>query len=113
MNHLTDHKISSFNISSEGIFQLIKNLYPNKAHGHDEIPEQVLKLCAPLICKPLTLLFENCLRSGEFPNVWKRSNIVPVHKKGINNKKLPTVVFIANSRKINAKTHVQLNFQFY
>ena len=42
----------------------------------------MLKLCAPSICKPLTLLFENCLRSGEFPNVWKRSNIVPVHKKG-------------------------------
>ena len=42
----------------------------------------MLKLCAPSICKPLTLLFENCLGSGEFPNVWKRSNIVPVHKKG-------------------------------
>ena len=75
-------KLSSFNISSEVIFQLIKNLDPNKAHGHDEIPEQMLKLCAPSICKPLTLLLENCLRSGEFPNVWKRSNIVPVHKKG-------------------------------
>ena len=82
LNHLTDDKLSSFNISSEVIFQLIKNLDPNKAHGHDEIPEQMLKLCAPSICKPLTLLFENCLRSGEFPNVWKRSNIVPVHKKG-------------------------------
>ena len=82
MNHLTDDKLSSFNISSEVIFQLIKNLDPNKAHGYDDISVKMLKLCAPSICKPLTLLFENCLRSGEFPNVWKRSNIVPVHKKG-------------------------------
>ena len=34
--HLTDDKLSSFNISSKVIFQLIKNLDPNKAHGHDE-----------------------------------------------------------------------------
>ena len=80
LNHLTDDKLSSFNISSEVIFQLIKNLDPNKAHG--EISAKMLKLCAPSICKPLTLLFENCLASGEFSNVWKKSNIVPVHKKG-------------------------------
>ena len=72
----------SFNIFSEVIFQLIKNLDPNTAHGHDEISVKILKLCTPSICKPLTLLFENCLASGEFPNVWKKSNFVPVHNKG-------------------------------
>ena len=77
LNHLTDDKLSS-----EVIFQLIKNLDPNKVHGYDDVFVKMLKLCAPSICKPLTLLFENCLRSREFPNVWKRSNIVPVHKKG-------------------------------
>ena len=82
LNHLTDDKLSSFNISSEVIFQLIKNLDPNKAHGHDEISVKMLKLCAPSICKPLTFLFENCLASGEFPNVRKKSNIISVHKKG-------------------------------
>ena len=41
----------------------------------------MLKLCAASICKPLTLLFENCFASGEFLNVCKRSNVVPVHKK--------------------------------
>ena len=81
MNHLTDDKLSSFNIS-EVIFQQIKTLDPNKAHGHYEISVKMLKLCAPSICKPLTFFFENSLASGEFPNVWKKSNIVPVHKKG-------------------------------
>ena len=37
LNYLTDDKLSSFNIFSEVIFQLIKNLDPNKAHRHDEI----------------------------------------------------------------------------
>ena len=43
LNHLTDDKLSSFNISSEVISQLIKNLDPNKAHGHDEISVKMLK----------------------------------------------------------------------
>ena len=42
----------------------------------------MLTLRAPSICKPLTLLFENCPASREFPNVWKKSNIVPVNEKG-------------------------------
>ena len=81
LNHLTDDKLSSFSISSEVIFQLIKNIDSNKDHGHDKIYVKILKLCAPSICKPLTLLFDNCLASGEFPNVWEKSNIVWVHKK--------------------------------
>ena len=39
----------------------------------------------PSICTPLTLLFDNCLASGEFPNVLKKvlfQDVVPVHKKG-------------------------------
>ena len=82
LNHLNDDKLSSFNNSSEVISQLIKNLEPNKAHGHDKTSVKMLKLCAPSICKPLTLLFENCLASEEFPSVLKKSNIVPVHKGG-------------------------------
>ena len=114
LDHLTDDKLSSFIFSSEVIFQLIKNLVLNKARGHDEISVKMLKLCAASICKPLTLLFENCLTSGEFP-VWKKSNIVPVDENGDKQliKKNPASVFIANLRQINGKTYLQLNFQFY
>ena len=51
LNYLNDDELSSFNISSEVIFQLIeffsKNLDPNKAHRYDEISVKMLKLCAP------------------------------------------------------------------
>ena len=79
LNHLTDDKLSFSSIFSVVTFQLIKNLDPNKAHGHDEISVKILKLCASSRCKPLTLLFENCIASGEFPNLWTKSNIVPVN----------------------------------
>ena len=32
--------------------------------------------------KPLSLIFKNCIQDRIFPNLWKKSNIVPVHKKG-------------------------------
>ena len=84
LNNLTDDKLSSFNVSSEDIFQLLKNLDSNKAHGHDEISVKMLKLCALSICKPLTLLFENCLASEHFYDVWKKSNIVQSIKNWIS-----------------------------
>ena len=32
--------------------------------------------------KPLSLIFKNCIQYGIFPNLRKKSNIVPTHKKG-------------------------------
>ena len=42
----------------------------------------MIKICDSNIVKPLSIIFCNSLNSGIFPDNWKRSNIVPVHKKG-------------------------------
>ena len=41
-----------------------------------------IKLCSISICKPLEIIFQNCLRSGKFPSEWKKANVVPTFKKG-------------------------------
>ena len=46
----------------------------------------MLQLSSPSIIKPLFIIFHNCLKSGIFPDDWKKRNIVPVHKK--NSKQL-------------------------
>ena len=43
-------------------------------------------MCDISLLKPLTLLFENSIKSSCYPDIWKRSNITPVRKK--NDKKL-------------------------
>ena len=58
---------------------LIKNLGPNKAHGH-MISICTLKLCDKPICKPLDLIFQSCIKQGKFPTEWKKANVLPVHK---------------------------------
>ena len=42
----------------------------------------MLKLCDKSIIPPLSLLFQNCIDTRTFPGTWKKSNIVPVDKKG-------------------------------
>ena len=42
----------------------------------------MIKLCGNSICKPLTIIFHDCLNGGKFPHEWKKANVVPVHKKG-------------------------------
>ena len=31
--------------------------------------------------KPLSMIFKNCIGFGELPDIWKKSNICPIHKK--------------------------------
>ena len=54
----------------------------NKAHGHDDISIRMIKLCNKSIIPVISLTYQNCTNSGFFPNIWKKFNFVPVHKKG-------------------------------
>ena len=61
---------------------MIKNLDPNKAHGHNTISIRMIKLSGIFICKPLEIIFQNCLRSGKLPSEWKKANVISTFKKG-------------------------------
>ena len=46
----------------------------------------MIKICDKSILKPLIILFENSMKSSYYTDIWKKSNIIPVHKK--NDKQL-------------------------
>ena len=46
----------------------------------------MIKICDKSLLKPLTILFQNSTKSSCYPVIWKRSNIIPAHKK--NDKQL-------------------------
>ena len=81
----TSNRLSTVDIDSKKILNLMQSLNSSKAHGHDSIPVRMLKCCGSSVIKPLSLLFNNSLRDGVFPNEWKKANVIPVHKKEINN----------------------------
>ena len=65
--------VISFHFSAYHIRDIIKNLHPNKAHGHDKISIRMLKLCGYSIWKPLEITFINYLKEDVFPDKWKKA----------------------------------------
>ena len=41
----------------------------------------MLKKCGNSLCRPLELIFNNCLANGIFPSDWNKGDIVLVHRK--------------------------------
>ena len=65
---ITTSFLSSVNIKESEILNILKSLDVNKAHGHGDISIKIIRLSHKSILKPLKVLFENCLRSGIFPD---------------------------------------------
>ena len=58
----TDNRLSIVTFSQDDIGKIIQNLNPNKAHGHDNISIQMLKICGSSIYGPLKLIFKYWLQ---------------------------------------------------
>ena len=54
----------------------------------------MINICDKSLLKPLILLFQNSAKLSYYPDTWKRSNFIPVHKK--NDKQ-----FVENYRPIS------------
>ena len=46
-----------------------------------DISIKMVNICDKSLLKPLILLFTNSSQSSCYPDIWKRSNIIPAHKK--------------------------------
>ena len=61
--------------------KIIKFLSVNKVPGDNDISVRMIKLCGQSVAKPLSVIFKICINNGIFPDICKKSNIIPVHKK--------------------------------
>ena len=80
-SYKTDKRLTSFDIKDDDILLIIKNLNVNKAHGRDQLSIIIIKACGNSISLPLKLIFKSMINEGVFPEDWKKSNVVPIHKK--------------------------------
>ena len=60
----------------------MRNLKPNKAHGHDMINTRMIKMHDTSVRIPVKLIFQSCLENGKFPIKCSKANKVQVHKNG-------------------------------
>ncbi|XP_049816629.1 uncharacterized protein LOC126263579 [Schistocerca nitens] len=71
-----------YETNPDEIRNIIK-LLPNKiSSGYDEVPDLILKVCAPHIVKPLSTIYNQPLKTGIFPDALKIAKVSPLLKKG-------------------------------
>ena len=74
-NISSDHVISKDDVETS-----LANIKLHKSAGPDDIPNWVLRDCAPLIAGPITSIFNASIRDGFLPTLWKSATVVPVNK---------------------------------
>ena len=68
-------------ISEEAVMEVLNNLKQKLSCGHDGISSRLLKASKTVVCKPLTLIINQTLTSGIFPDTLKIAKIIPLFKK--------------------------------
>ena len=61
--------------------KMIKNLKTKESFGNDGISVKLLKAIAPGILLPLTLILNQSLITGVFPDTLKIAKVIPLYKK--------------------------------
>ena len=66
--------------NEENVSEAIRSLNGAKSTRKNDIPVKVLKRIAPGIIKPLTLIINNCLQQGVWPDIFKLEMVTPIPK---------------------------------
>ena len=71
------------NTTTHEIDKIIHLLKCKDSHGYDEVSMRVIKISAPYILSPLTLIINKVLSTRVFPKRLKFSEVKPLYKKGL------------------------------
>ena len=69
-------------ITSKEIIDIVNTFTNNTSAGYDDIDIRIVKRAIHLICKPLSAIFNQCMKSGVFPESMKIARVVPIFKSG-------------------------------
>ena len=68
-------------IDNRTVLQYINNMKPSHCCGHDNISINTLKLFANEVSPSITLIINQSLSTGIFPDSLKTAKVIPIHKK--------------------------------
>lgn len=69
-------------VSEDVLLRSLNNLKVDKSPGIDGMHPRILRELAPVLCKPLTIIYQRSLCTAELPQQWKDAIISPIFKKG-------------------------------
>lgn len=80
MKLISNNTIHIPTISVDDVYNGIAEM--NHGSGNDNVSTTILKNLASCLSYPLTILFNVSLKTGVFPEIWKKSMIIPIYKTG-------------------------------
>ena len=82
LNNRTNTVFNFTEVSEECIASIIKNMKSKSSTGYDIISNKLIKSAKDVLIKPLTLLMNQIIHTGEFPKQLKIAKVKPLFKKG-------------------------------
>lgn len=79
------HSFSFNTITESETAKIIRSLPSKSSSGHDGISIRLLKFLAPGLIQPLTIIINQSLLTGIFPDKLKIAKVIPLHKKDQTN----------------------------
>ena len=71
-SYKTNTNIDSFKVTESDILSIVKSLDSIKAHVCDNLSIRMIKMCSESITLPLKIIFQESIKKGKFPEIWKR-----------------------------------------
>ena len=84
LGHEQSHNFKFDTITNNETIRIITNIKSKHSCGHDSISTALLKQIKTEVSPSITLIINQCLTTGIFPNKLKIAKVVPVFKKGDN-----------------------------
>ena len=82
LNNWTNTVFNFTEVSEECIASIIKDMKSKSNTGYDNISNKLIKSAKDVLIKPLTLLMNQIIHTGEFPKQLKIAKVKPLFKKG-------------------------------
>ena len=67
-------------VTEYDVYLRLRKIKKTKSTLPIDIPDRVRKECEVLLAEPLTIIFNNCLQTGEYPTLWKQEWVTPAPK---------------------------------
>lgn len=74
------HLGDNYKIPCEDILSAILSLSNKSKAGPDGVPDILIKHCAHAFLYPLTVIFDKVISTGKYPDLWKKTKIIPIFK---------------------------------
>ena len=74
--------IANFDITTQGVYNILNTCNPHKSPGPDGIHPHVLRATAAEVSPMLTHIFQQSLSTGMLPTQWKHTYVTPIFTKG-------------------------------